>query len=464
MAERRSQVGARGRQGRPLGVTVVVVVVALAGLLDVALAALVAIGAQTSGGSDAALDGSVPVGAVVGVLGGLGIAQLVLALLLARGRNSARLVLTLVLVLRQAYGWYLVADLTDRWPIGVLTLASTTLTVLLLWNRSASAFFEQDRERALADSLAGRRTKGGRRRRSGALLLDYAARLAVLAITVAITPGVYVESSASLLLAVAAISLAAWVLTPLLVRVAGLFGWFGALLLALFANAAVIGLGMWVTPGFVVTSVGGAVLASWVYALVMTVLTWLVSVDAQDYLTVHATRMSMRGGPPERSDVPGVLFVQLDGVPAPLLENEVRAGNLPTISRWIRSGSHTWREWTARVPSTTPVSQAGLLHGDTTGIPAFRWYDRELGRLVVANRPADAALIEARRSDGRGLLADDGVSVSNLFSGDAPVSLLSMSGLRERGQGLGPSRSYAAFFTHPAGFMRAVILTVGEMV
>jgi hypothetical protein len=121
----------------------------------------------------------------------------------------------------------------------------------------------------------------------------------------------------------------------------------------------------------------------------------------------------------------------------------------------------------ARVPSTTPVSQAGLLHGDTTDIPAFRWYEKEHRRLVVANHPPDASLIESRLSDGHGLLADDGVSISNLFSGDAPSSLLTMSGLRNpsggRGGGLGPSSSYAAFFTHPAGFFRAVLLTLGEM-
>ena len=109
------------------------------------------------------------------------------------------------------------------------------------------------------------------------------------------------------------------------------------------------------------------------------------------------------------------------------------------------------------------MSQAGLLHGDNHGIPAFRWWDRELGRLLVANRPADAAVIEARLSDGRGLLADDGVSISNLFSGDAPTSLLTMSGLRQRSAGLGPSSSYAAFFTHPAGLARGVVMTFGEM-
>ena len=55
------------------------------------------------------------------------------------------------------------------------------------------------------------------------------------------------------------------------------------------------------------------------------------------------------------------------------------------------------------------------------------------------------------------------MSISNLFSGDAATSLLTMSGLKEGTKGLGPSQSYAAFFTHPAGILRAVILTVGEM-
>ena len=60
-----------------------------------------------------------------------------------------------------------------------------------------------------------------------------------------------------------------------------------------------------------------------------------------------------------------------------------------------------------------------------------------MGRLLVANRPEDAAIIEARVSNGRGLLADDGVSISNLFSGDAATSLLTMSGLKEGTQGAG---------------------------
>ena len=62
------------------------------------------------------------------------------------------------------------------------------------------------------------------------------------------------------------------------------------------------------------------------------------------------------------------------------------------------------REWTAQLPCTTPASQLGILHGTVAGVPAFRWYDRELGRVLIANRPDDAAIIEQRATTGAGLL------------------------------------------------------------
>ena len=97
-------------------------------------------------------------------------------------------------------------------------------------------------------------------------------------------------------------------------------------------------------------------------------------------------------------------------------------------------------------------------------MPAFRWYEKETGTLLVANHPRDAAVIQARLSDGRGLLADGGVSISNIFSGDAPTSLLTMSGLVDRTTRRGPSRSFATFFINPYGLTRSVVLTAAEMI
>ena len=231
-----------------------------------------------------------------------------------------------------------------------------------------------DRSRAPSPRRRGARARS---------IFDYLARLTVIALTIILTPGVQVTSAISLVLAVVGIAVAGWLLRPVFVRVAGLFGWAGAVVLALFANAAVIGLGFYLTPGMEVDGFLSVLLASWIYGFAMAALTWLFSINSQDYLTVHAVRMSrgrrglrrrdeLDGAPAQSVDgLEGVVFVQLDGVPAPLLENEIRAGNLPTISRWVRSGSHTWTEWRARVPSTTPVSQAGLLHGDNARHPGL---------------------------------------------------------------------------------------------
>jgi len=295
-------------------------------------------------------------------------------------------------------------------------------------------------------------------------LAELAAQFAAVAITVWLAPGIDAVHWWSLAIAAVVIAVVAWALRPPLTAFARRFGWIGATLTALFAQAVILGVALWFVPGITVDSLLGLVIASWIYGAVAAVLIWLFAVNADDYLIDHAVRMAQRRPTPKVDDADGVLFIQLDGVPAPVLDYELRAGNLPTIVSWIRSGSHTWTEWTARVPSTTPVSQAGILHGNTENIPAFRWFDRDLGRMLVANRPADATVIEARVSNGRGLLADGGISISNLFSGDAPISQLTMSGLSGESRGLGSSGDYAAFFSHPAGLARGLTLTVGEMI
>ena len=157
------------------------------------------------------------------------------------------------------------------------------------------------------------------------------------------------------------------------------------------------------------------------------------------------------------------MFVQLDGVAFPVLRWAIQAGGVPTMRRWVTSGDYVLREWTAQLPCTTPASQLGILHGTVAGVPAFRWYDRELGRVLIANRPDDAAIIEQRATTGAGLLADDGLALGNLFTGDAPRAVLTMSRL---GGGRGSAiarQTFAWFLTNPNGFTRGVVRTVAEV-
>jgi hypothetical protein len=245
----------------------------------------------------------------------------------------------------------------------------------------------------------------------------------------------------------------------------------GALVLGVAVQVALVELALLVVPDVSTTGVGTVLATLVIVALVSAVTRWLLAVNDSSYLVADLVRRGERRrragggapGPDGRPPSAGVVIVQVDGLPFPLLRHGIVSGVLPTLARWVRSGTHDATSWWARVPSTTPASQAALLHGTNDGVPAFRWYEKRTGRLVVANRPADAALIEARMSDGRGLLADGGVSVSNIFSGDAPTALMVMSHITGRGR-LGPGSDYVRFFASPFVFARALVLTVGEMV
>ena len=65
--------------------------------------------------------------------------------------------------------------------------------------------------------------------------------------------------------------------------------------------------------------------------------------------------------------------------------------------------------------------------------------------MLIANRPDDAAVIEQRATTGNGLLADDGLGLGNLFSGDAPRTILTISRL-------GASRAHRQPGTPSPGF------------
>ena len=264
------------------------------------------------------------------------------------------------------------------------------------------------------------------------------------------------------LLFAAVLGLVGVVLQPLLVGFAVRLGWLGVLLLAFLGQALMVMVAAWLLPMVTLDDYWSALVVAIVVGLVATVLGWVGSAGTSQVLvgrlvSTHRRRPVVVDDP----EVDGVLFVQMDGVPFPVLQMAITAGTVPTLTRWIRSGSHLMTEWTPKLPATTPASQMGILHGVIDGIPAFRWYDRARDKVMVANKPADAAVIEEDMSTGRGLLVDDGVSISNLFTGDAPTAVLTMS-RRARGGELA-QRAVANFVLNPSGLTRALSRTVSEL-
>jgi hypothetical protein len=128
----------------------------------------------------------------------------------------------------------------------------------------------------------------------------------------------------------------------------------------------------------------------------------------------------------------------------------------------LAAAGHSLHEWRPVVPCTTPASQLGVLHGASERVPAFRWWDRELGRVLTANRPPDAAVIEARATHPA-LLAGGGVSVSTLFSGGVDRTAMVLSRLRGRGT-VQTREAVAWFVVRPDGLIRSLARTVAEVI
>jgi uncharacterized membrane protein YvlD (DUF360 family) len=311
--------------------------------------------------------------------------------------------------------------------------------------------------------MQGRRTlKNGRR------LLGLALRLVILLLIeglvifalAAILPGVKTPSFAAAVLVAAAMALINAVLWPIVIRIALPLTVFTFGLGSLVFSAGTVALGFYVVDGTRIP-IGGDLAIAFAMALVSMLIAPLLDVDG-DAQHLRVVRRRVRHGRKEnRTDVPGVILFEIDGLGETILREAVRDGHVPTIARWLSDGTHKILGWECDLSSQTGASQAGLLLGSNWDMPAFRWYEKESGRTVVSNHPADAAEIERRRSTGEGLLANGGTSRGNMFSGDAPRCTATMSVIRDRSRS--KSADFFAYFSDPYGFLRTIVLSLADI-
>jgi uncharacterized membrane protein YvlD (DUF360 family) len=173
-----------------------------------------------------------------------------------------------------------------------------------------------------------------------------------------------------------------------------------------------------------------------------------------------------RSGPPCPS-TPGTVFLQLDGVGHDTLLDAIGKGLMPTVARWIEDGGHRLTPWRTDWSSQTGASQLGILHGSNHDVPAFRWYEKDTREIVVCNRPTSAVELQRRavRYAGHdGLLAVDGASRGNLFSGGADEQALVLSIAARRRSRENRSRDgYFAYFSDPANAVRTALSFIAEV-
>ena len=189
-------------------------------------------------------------------------------------------------------------------------------------------------------------------------------------------------------------------------------------LLLLLLNAVVLRVVDALTEGAVeVGGFGSGIVAALVITAIATALEVVAGTNDDDaYMIRVIQRIARRSGERIETDVPGIVFLEIDGLAKPVLQRAMRDGNASTMARWLADGSHRFLEWETDLSSQTGASQAGILLGSNDDIPAFRWVEKERGIVMACSAPADCAEIE-RRLAGDGLLRNGGASRGNLLSG-----------------------------------------------
>ena len=155
------------------------------------------------------------------------------------------------------------------------------------------------------------------------------------------------------------------------------------------------------------------------------------------------------------------MFLEIDGLALPVLRRAMRDGNAPNMARWLAEDTHRLMEWETDLSSQTGASQAGILLGSNEDIPAFRWVEKESGRMMTCSAPPDCAEIERRRASGIGLLVDGGASRGNLLSGEAPDVILTVSRMEEEKQS---NPGYRAFLADGDNVTRTLVLFLWEVI
>jgi uncharacterized membrane protein YvlD (DUF360 family) len=295
------------------------------------------------------------------------------------------------------------------------------------------------------------------------VFLSWLVAAASLLIAAAILPGVSIDGFGGALVTVLVIAILNAALPPLAAALRIPFMALLGFAIVLVLDAVILILASRIDKAAIsVSNFGWALLTALVASAIGVALGTLFGTNDDDtYMLRMTRRIAKRQGGREVTDVPGLIFLEIDGLALPVLQRAMRDGAAPTLARWVEEGSHHLVEWEPDLSSQTGASQAGILLGSNDDIPAFRWVDKESGRIIACSGPQDCAEIEQARATGIGLLVNGGASRGNLLSGEADEVILTCSRMSAETRS---NPGYRAFFANGLDATRTFVLFFWELV
>jgi uncharacterized membrane protein YvlD (DUF360 family) len=295
------------------------------------------------------------------------------------------------------------------------------------------------------------------------LVLAWLVGAASLLVAAQLVPGVAIHGFGEALVAALLIAILNALLPPLVAALRLPFMLLLGFVVVLLVDALMLKLASDIRPeAITVDSFGWALVAALVASAVGVVLDVALGTNDDDVYTYRVIqRIARRSGERTRTDIPGLVFLEIDGLALPVIQRAMRDGNAPEMASWLADDSHRLLEWEPDLSSQTGASQAGILLGSNEDISAFRWVEKESGRLMTCSAPADCAEIERRHATGKGLLVDGGASRGNLLSGEAEHVILTVSKIEAEKRA---NAGYRAFFSNGFNVTRVLVLFAWEVI
>ena len=114
-----------------------------------------------------------------------------------------------------------------------------------------------------------------------------------------------------------------------------------------------------------------------------------------------------------------LVILHIDGLSAAGLRRALDDGHMPFLRRFIDEEGYEIHPYRCGLPSTTPFVQAGILYGDNSEIPSFRWWDRERRLLVRFGARSTFKQVADRYFRDCVPLTQDGACIAACFPGGA---------------------------------------------
>ncbi|WKZ31532.1 MAG: phage holin family protein [Candidatus Dojkabacteria bacterium] len=276
-------------------------------------------------------------------------------------------------------------------------------------------------------------------------------------------PGVSIDSYLQLAILITLTSAVFALIWPIIAKYLLTILLYSAGILNLLLNTLIIWLLAQLFPGVQIETLWSAFMVSILIMGFRMLADAILNIDEEgSFYRLYTKRVAYKNSPikeqlessKELDD--GTIFIEIDGLSADVLKFAVRNGYMPTLQQLMMEQGYKIREWVCEYGASTPVCQAGILQGKNKNLPAFRWFDRSEQKVKTGNNPQHSAEVLKEISNGKGLLADHGISIGNIFTGDAEESVATFSTLlNKKDRGL---NYFYYYFLNPDNYLRSFVL------